>query len=238
MPADNNLSSAQSSVRGTTVNELTQLGGADITPEDFLMIWNNEDSTTRKAELSDVFDQNKEFTQGYYALLTNFYFNPGNATETEIAVADIDTWQDVNFTTDVSGLFDYRPTTMKDALADPYDDSTQYFSLEGLSLESSVIFRASMTFEPDEDEGQLDARLNFQRHTGTDPSTDFQIEDVALSMSQGADLEYPAEPSLTFFVGDTIDTNGAGDAGKCKFQIKASVPGTVRMRALTWYISQ
>ena len=56
-------------------------------------------------------------------------------------------------------------------------------------------------------------------------------------MSQGADVDYPAEPLLTFFVGDTIDTNGVGDAGKCTFEVRSTVPGTVRMRALTWYIS-
>ena len=99
-------------------------------------------------------------------------------------------------------------------------------------------FRASLTFEPDEDGGQLDARLDFQRHSGTTPSDNFPIEDVALTMTQGADIEYPGEPLLTFFVGDTIDTNGAGDAGQCKFQLRSTVPGTVRMRALTWYITQ
>ena len=127
---------------------------------------------------------------------------------------------------------------MKAAIADPFDDSTGIFSFEGLTQESSVQFRASMTFEPDEDEGQLEARLLFNRHSGTTPSDDFSIEDVALTMSQGADQEYPAEPLLTFFVGDTIDTNGPGDAGRCRFQIRSTVPGTVRMRALTWYISQ
>ena len=94
-----------------------------------------------------------------------------------------------------------------------------------------------MGFEPDEDEGSLEARLNFRRHSGTTPSEDFQIADVALAMSQGADIEYPAEPTLTFFVGDTIDTNGPGDAGSCTFQVKATVPGTVRMFALTWYVT-
>ena len=56
-------------------------------------------------------------------------------------------------------------------------------------------------------------------------------------MNQGTDEEYPAEPFLSFFVGDTIDTNGVGDAGQCKFQIRSNVTGTARMRALTWYIS-
>lgn len=95
-----------------------------------------------------------------------------------------------------------------------------------------------MTFEPDEDEGELDVRLLFNRHSGTTPSDDFEIADVALTMSQGADVEYPAEPMLSFFVGDTIDTNGPGDAGRCRFQIRSTVAGTVRMRALTWYITK
>ena len=110
------------------------------------------------------------------------------------------------------------------------------FDLEGLDIHAHANFRASMTFEPDVDESQLETRLLFNRHSGTTPSEDFAIEEVSLNMTQGADVEYSVEPMLSFFVGDTIDTNGAGDAGKCRFQVKASVEGTVRMRALTWYI--
>ena len=128
--------------------------------------------------------------------------------------------------------------TMKKAVpTQPLDPTTGVFTLEGLSLTGHCLFRASMTFEPEEDGGQLEARLLFNRHSGTVPSDDFAIEDVALTMNQGTDTEYPAEPFLSFFVGDTIDTNGAGDSGKCKFQIRSNVNGTVRMRALTWYIS-
>ena len=183
----------------------------------------------------------RDYTQGYYGLLTNFYFTGGVATETEIELEDTNTWVDVNITTDALGLFDNRPSTMKAAQpaghtgagtqADPI-----IFDLEGLDLHAHANFRASMTFEPDVDESQLETRLLFNRHSGTTPSDDFSIEEVSLNMTQGADVEYAIEPMLSFFVGDTIDTNGVGDAGKCRFQVKASVEGTVRMRALTWYI--
>ena len=125
-------------------------------------------------------------------------------------------------------------------MSDPtgWDETTGFFNLEGLTTTAFCSFRASMSFEPDEDEGQLEARLFFERHTGTVPNDPFPIEDVILTMNQGADIEYPAEPLLSFFVGDTIDTNSEGDAGRCKFQIKSSVAGTVRMRALTWYINK
>ena len=223
---------------GKTINDLTPVVLSDLTDADQLMLWNSEDGTTRKVGLDLLRHHDVKQVQGYYARLSNFYFTGGVATETEIPVEDINTWIDPDLTLDAQGLFDFRPAAMKAALADPFDEPTGQFSMEGLTTQSSVNFRASLTFEPDEDGGQLDARLDFQRHSGTTPSGNFPIEDVALTMTQGADIEYPGEPLLTFFVGDTIDTNAAGDAGKCKFQLRSTVPGTVRMRALTWYITQ
>ena len=183
----------------------------------------------------------RDYTQGYYGLLSNFYFTGGVATETEIALEDTNTWIDVNITTDALGLFDNRPSTMKAAQSAGHTGAgTQadpiIFDLEGLDLHAHANFRACVTYEPDVDESQLETRLLFNRHSGTSPSDDFSIEEVSLNMTQGADVEYTVEPMLSFFVGDTIDTNGVGDAGKCRFQVKASVEGTVRMRALTWYI--
>jgi len=179
--------------------------------------------------------------QGYYGLLTNFYFTGAAPTVTEIGEDDVDNWVDINFDVDALGNFDNRPTAMRIANAvghtgagTPADPVV--FLIEGLTTRASVNFRASLTFEPDVDEAQLETRLLFDRHSGTTPSEQFPIADVSLNMNNGADLEYDAEPMLSFFVGDTIDTNGAGDAGKCRFQVRSTVEGTLRMRALTWYI--
>lgn len=171
----------------------------------------------------------------YYALLTDFYFD-GNATETTIALEDIDTWLDVEFDINPQGVFDKRPHVMKQADSNGFDVSTKKFNLEGLTTNDFGAFRASLSFDPDEDGGQLDARLNFDRHSGTTPNDPFPIEDIVATMTQGADEDYNGEPFLSFFIGDTIDTNAVGDAGKCKFQVKSSVAGTLKMRGLTWYI--
>ena len=190
----------------------------------------------KKSGLSTQQVQNS-ISQGYFGLLTDFYFD-GAATETVIELNDVDTWVDVNFAINAGGKFDYRPQSMKEVDPIGYDEVTQQFNLEGLTLENFGSFRASMSFDPDEDDGELSARLQFQRHSGAIPNDPFPIEDIVASMAQGADTDYPIEPFLTFFIGDTIDTNGPGDAGKCKFQIKSSVPGIVSMRALTWYINR
>lgn len=195
---------------------------------------NKNDSTAQ--EISDSI-------QGYYSLLSGFYFVGGNATEMDIPEEDIDTWIDVELTVDSQGLFDKRPKSMQEAQSnghtgDGSNGSPIIFDLEGLTTDSFCTFRASMSITPEEDEGQLEARMLFNRHSGTTPSNDFPIEEVSISMESGADLEYPAEPTLTFFVGDTIDTNAVGDAGKFRFQLKSSVPATVSMRALTLYINK
>jgi len=175
-------------------------------------------------------------TSGYYALLTDFYFD-GAATETIIPVEDVDTWIDVNFTTAAAGEFDYRPEAMiNENPNNAFDNTTNLFSLEGLTIEDFGAFRASMSFDPDEDNGEFDARLLFERHSGTTPSEPFSIEDIVATMNQGADTDYPIEAYLTYFIGDTVDTNGSGDSGKCKFQVKSSVAGTLSMRAMTWYL--
>ena len=172
---------------------------------------------------------------GYYGLLTDFYFG-GTGTETIITESDVDTWIDVNFTIDSNGTFDFRPQAMQDAVNDPFDSSTSLFTLEGLTTKDFGNFRASMSFDPDEDNGEVNARLEFERHSGTTPSDPFPIEDIVATMNDGAATDYTIEPFLSFFIGDTIDTNGAGDAGRCKFQIKSTVPGVLTMRALTWYL--
>ena len=184
----------------------------------------------------------QEDSQGYFGLLAPFYFD-GVATDTVIELEDVDTWYDVELVVDANGTFDYRPKLMKDtgnpavtgtgAAGDPIE-----FSLEGLTLQSFANFRASMSFRPDEDGGRLESRLLFTRHEGAIPNTQFPIEEVSLAMESGADIDYIAEPMLSFFVGDTIDTDSPGNAGSCRFQIKTDVPGTLSLRALTWYIQQ
>lgn len=180
--------------------------------------------------------------QGYYGLLSGFYFG-GDATETVITIDDVNDWIDVELDINGAGLFDNRPQAMIDAQpigheGDGTDGNPIIFKLEGLDTRAFCNFRASMAFEPDEDEGQLESRLLFNRHTGASPIDDFPIEEVSLSMQNGADKDYVSEPMLSFFIGDTIDTNGAGDAGKCRFQIKSNVAGTLKLRALTWYINK
>lgn len=173
---------------------------------------------------------------GFYAVQTDFHTG-GTGTITDIEVADVDTWMDVNFVLpDASCEFDQRPTAMTEANASAFDTSTGLFKLEGLTNEAFSTFRANLAFDPDEDEGQFDIRLLFQRHSGTG-LTDFSIEDIAGTLNQGAEDVYVMNPSLTFFIDDTIDTNSAGDAGTCKFQVKSSVPGEVSMRGLSWFIN-
>ena len=193
-------------------------------------------------KLGDLSTLVQDDSQGYLAVLSPYYFD-GAATDTIVEEADIDTWLDVEIVIDENGTFDKRPELMQatgnvaftgtGAAGSPIE-----INLEALTQQSYANFRASLSFNPEEDGGRLESRLLFTRHSGAVPSTQFPIEEVTLAMESGADVDYAAEPGLTFFVGDTIDTNAPGDAGSCRFQIKCDVPGVLSLRALTWYIQQ
>ena len=219
----------------------SELGGLPTATENDVLI-GQADGTYATQQLNDVIGNATLLTQGYYGMLSSFYFG-GNATETSIDATQVNTWVDVELTTDTNGLFDNRPLGMKEAQSNGHTGTGAsgdpiIFNLEGLDTRAFANFRASLSFEPAEDEGQFESRLLFNRHTGTTPSEDFSIEEVSLSMQNGADIDYVSEPMLSFFVGDSIDTNGVNDAGKCRFQIKSNVEGTLKLRALTWYINK
>ena len=205
----------------------TQFEIENLQEDDALLV---SEGKFKNIPVSTIIGTATNFTQGYFGLLSSFYFG-GDATETVVDVDSVNTWFDVLLQTDPAGTFDKRPKAMKDANDIGIEgDGTQgnpiVFLLEGLDTNAFANFRASMSFEPEEDEGQLESRLLFNRHTNSSPSNDFPIEEVSLSMQNGANKDYTSEPLLTFFVGDTIDTNAKGDAGKCRFQFKTNVHGT------------
>lgn len=186
-------------------------------------------------------DETRDYVQGYYGLLSNFYFTGGIATPTTIATEDVGQWLDVNLTVDPLGLFDHRTTQMQEANAVGHlgagtQEDPIIFLLEGLETSSHANVRASLSFNPDEDGGRLDSRLCFNRHTGSTPSEDFHIEGSSITMESGAEEEYSGAPSVQFFIGDTIDTNGVGDAGKARFQVRSDVAGVLSMNEIALFI--
>jgi hypothetical protein len=192
------------------------------------------------SELDEVTTLANSNGQGHYALLSSIYFG-GTATISRIEVADTNTWLDVLLTVDALGTFDYRPIEMVEASAvghsgDGSVGSPLVFSLEGLTQNGSCSLRVSMQFNPDDDEGRLDNRILFTRHSGTTPSDDFTIEATSVAMESGANIEYSNSPNVQFFIGDTIDTNGIGDSGTVKFQLRSDVAGTVTMNEIALFI--
>lgn len=176
-------------------------------------------------------------TQGHYGVLTDYFFG-GNGTQTIFTDEDEGEWRDVNFTIHTGGEFDERLQEMKDANPVGFDETTGFFELEGLTTSANCSFKAGFSFKPEIDAGTIETRLLFERHDGTTPSEDFDIPKTSVFMNQGADRTYFDTPELSFFIGDTIDTNGPGDAGRFKFQIKTDTAGELLMREFTLYINK
>ena len=211
----------------------------------------NKDGIAREitsGSLGEVEEIIKTNIQGYIGLLSGVYFGDAFGTSQEIPIEQVDVWQDVVMTIQApvsgqhaGGISDERVRDMKDANAVGFEGtgavgSPIKFLLEGLVEQSSATLRTSLTFVPDEDGGRLDSRIFLERHSGATPSEDFPINAAGLAMESGADEEYPHLVNVQFFVGDTINTNGPGDAGKIRFQIKSDVTGTIYMNEMALFI--
>ena len=178
--------------------------------------------------------------QGYIGLLSAYYFG-GVATSSEIEIAEVDVWQDVIMEIDPLGVADERVAAMKTAQAVGFEGNGPsgdpiVFLLEGLEVQSFATLRTSLSFTPDQDNGRLDSRILLERHNGA--GADFTINAAGLAMTSGADEIYPHNVSVEFFIGDTIDTNGPGDAGKVRFQVKSDVTGTISMNEMALFIQK
>ena len=229
------------------ISDLTQGLPVDIDGNDKVVFVDVDDTTmapTGTTKFSTVGAMSSVIAnenQGYFGVLTEFFFG-GSTTDTTITTEQENDWVDVALVpyNDGSneGTFDYRPQPMKDAQASGFDAPTGVFTLEGLTINSFLTFEAAFGFEPEVDESQIEVRLLFQRHSGSTPSGDFEKTGNVISLTQGADIEYSLQPLITAFIGDTIDTNGAGDSGTCKFQVKTTSAGVIRMKQLTWYINK
>lgn len=183
---------------------------------------------------------------GYLGLLSAVYFD-GSATSVDIPVEQVNVWKDVVMTIQapvngvhLGGVVDERIVSMKNSNSLGYsgtgaEGNPLVFLLEGLETSSSCTFKTSLTFEPDEDGGKLDTRILFERHSGATPSEDFPIDAAGLAMESGADEEYPHIVNVQFFINNTINTNGVGDAGKFRFQVKSNVAGTVSMNKMALF---
>jgi len=220
------------------IREITGVNdGSHLFPDNTESTSNNNNSAITNFTSSEVITDR---IQGYIGLLSAVYFD-GAATSNEILIEDVDVWQEVVMTIHPNGVSDKRVDAQKDATPNGFSGTGAVgdpivFLLEGLVQESAATLRTSLTFIPDEDGGRLDSRIFLERHSGATPSEDFPINAAGLSMESGADEEYPHLVSVQFFVGDTINTNGVGDAGKIRFQVKSDVTGTILMNEMALFI--
>jgi len=220
------------------IREITGVNdGSHLFPDNTESTSNNNNSATTNFTSSEVITDR---IQGYIGLLSAVYFD-GAATSNEVLIEDVDVWQEVVMTIHPNGVSDKRVDAQKEATPNGFSGTGAVgdpivFLLEGLVEDSAATLRTSLTFIPDEDGGRLDSRIFLERHSGATPSEDFPINAAGLAMESGADEEYPHLVSVQFFIGDTINTNGVGDAGKIRFQVKSDVTGTILMNEMALFI--
>tara|TARA_B100000212_G_scaffold47063_1_gene30355 strand:- start:4347 stop:6350 length:2004 start_codon:yes stop_codon:yes gene_type:complete len=181
-----------------------------------------------------------DYHQGYYRYSTNFYTTGVANTVQNLPADEFVTIQPSVRTNKV----DFMPEKMLIANSnDPWigagatigTGQTQ-FSLAGLDDGSTVIVRIASQFNPDDDQTNLDFRLNFTTNPTTQGygTTNFSItREQALICNEGADQNYISEILMNFYVGSSLSGPTKETAGSFNLQARASNEGDFEMMALT-----
>ena len=176
--------------------------------------------------------------QGYYGYTTDYY---------TVGVANTIQFIGAGETTmimpQVAAVYQYMPTIMSDVNTNPYVGSgatigtgQTEFSLAGLSSGASCIVRTALSFDPDEDNTNLDIQLKFTTNTATQGTglTNFTIKkENALIMQVGGEQQYISENLFSFFVGTTLEGTTQSDAGSFRIEVIPSNDGELEVLAVT-----
>ena len=178
--------------------------------------------------------------QGYYRYSTNYY-TTGVANTVQTLPADEFVMIQPSVRTN---KVDFMPQKMLDANNNnPWVGSgatigtgQTEFSLAGLDDGSSVIVRIASQFNPDDDNTNLDFRLNFTTNPTTQGygTTNFSItREQALICNEGADQNYISEIVINFYVGSSLSGLTTTTAGSFNISARSSNEGDFEMMALT-----
>ena len=230
------------------LSELNALTLDGLSNDDLLMVWNQQDGTTRRIGVQDMLEQGREFNQGYYGVISTYY--DFNGTD-KIEQISADVWTPLvaersptQILPDESpnpalALPDGTASAPWGALGDGnglYDATTGRFCMAKTNPGAYGIVRILLRCKPEEDESQLEVKLNFRTNStyygnGLDG---FDIPSIMLTMTQGADEWYSDEELISFFVGDTLTGDGWDDAGSFDIQVRPSVDAEVQLIATTY----
>ena len=188
----------------------------------------------------DLIQEVTDKTQGYYSVITKFY-SDAEVNPTQDLEANV--WTQLSVSELMSNLNDFAPTESRN-IADGstfgsghglYDINNDRFSLAGMQDGSHCIVRVLLRCDPEEDESQLDIRLRFQTNptTAAGGLTEFSIQTIMLSMTQGAGIWYSDEDLISFFVSDSLSGTTWDNAGSFIVEARCTVACTIEMLGLT-----
>jgi hypothetical protein len=213
---------------GKQVNQLVTLDETGMSQNDSLIVFNNEDSTTRQMAIADL--QKSGLLAGY-SFQNSWYYENGRTHDGNpdvIVEAEEGVTYDIDFTTDTEGDFD---NLLPVGMPDPYDRSTGLLTLNQFQEQDFIQFRFQVDCTPETDNGTLMLSLEVQRH-GRSP---FSIDEEMINMDDGAGIEYSGLATIPIFIGSMKD-DGTGNPATIRPQVKLiNTDGDIKPRGFVMY---
>ena len=117
-----------------------------------------------------------------------------------------------------------------------YDRSTGVITLHHAEAPEFILLRVSVDIEPDSDNSSADIVLEVTSN-GESGGFTFTVEEQLISLSQGADIEYPGVASIPIFIGDTLKEAPDGSPATIIPKIRLrNTTADIKPRSLAFFI--
>ena len=210
------------------INELNSATAGDLSPSDFLVVYNTDSTGIKTQKLAVSEFQQASLTNGYWFQNSDFYIDGShdNHADTRLDIEEgVETPIKVT-----SAIPSESGNELPEGITAPWQSSTGTFVLTGMKATDMLQFRFAVDVECFSDESSATLILECQSPLGFS----FEIEEQLVSMTEGAKT-YEGLATVPVFVGETLADNGTAAIITPKIRLN-NTEGNILPRGFVLYM--
>ena len=210
------------------INELASATAGDLSPSDFLVVYNTDSTGVKTQKLAVSEFQQASLTNGYWYQNSDFYID-GNHDSHADTIFDVDESVETPIAV-TSSIPTESGNELPEGIVDPWQAGSGTFVLTGMKPSDMLQFRFAVDIECFSDESSATLVLECQSPQGFT----FTIEEQLVSMTEGAKT-YEGLATVPVFVGDSLADNGTAAIITPKIRLN-NTEGNILPRSFVLYM--
>ena len=210
------------------INELASATAGDLSPSDFLVVYNTDSTGVKTQKLAVSEFQQASLTNGYWYQNSDFYID-GNHDSHADTILDVSESVETPIAV-TSSIPTESGNELPEGIVDPWQPGSGTFVLTGMKSSDMLQFRFAVDIECFSDESSATLVLECVSPQGFT----FTIEEQLVSMTEGAKV-YEGLATVPVFVGDSLADNGTAAIITPKIRLN-NTEGNILPRSFVLYM--